>query len=125
MPVTAIELYSSRMHGRIFKFIRYPHFTTTYSTWANRFHMQNILLRNMFNAFFGISTMINTITNPSLPDSDCKCSIIHHIIYWREHYHAMFPCAGSSTELTHYYRPDGVPREQQPWLASVWRRLVS
>ena len=25
-------------------------------------------------------------------------------------------------ELTHYYRPDGVPCEQQPWLASVWRR---
>jgi SAM-dependent methyltransferase len=26
-------------------------------------------------------------------------------------------------ELEHYYRPTGVPREQQPWLASVWRRL--
>ncbi len=25
-------------------------------------------------------------------------------------------------ELTHYYRPTGLPREQQPWLASVWRR---
>jgi SAM-dependent methyltransferase len=25
-------------------------------------------------------------------------------------------------ELTHYYRPDNLPREQQPWLASVWRR---
>jgi SAM-dependent methyltransferase len=25
-------------------------------------------------------------------------------------------------ELTHYYRPDGLPREQQPWLASVWRK---
>jgi len=24
--------------------------------------------------------------------------------------------------LTHYYRPPGLPREQQPWLASVWRR---
>ena len=22
----------------------------------------------------------------------------------------------------HYYRPEGLPREQQPWLASVWRR---
>ncbi|MEJ7669917.1 MAG: class I SAM-dependent methyltransferase [Casimicrobiaceae bacterium] len=27
-------------------------------------------------------------------------------------------------ELTHYYRPAGLPREQQPWLASVWRRLA-
>lgn len=26
------------------------------------------------------------------------------------------------TELIHYYRPDNLPREQQPWLASVWRR---
>jgi SAM-dependent methyltransferase len=25
-------------------------------------------------------------------------------------------------ELEHYYRPEGRPREQQPWLASVWRR---
>jgi SAM-dependent methyltransferase len=24
--------------------------------------------------------------------------------------------------LHHYYRPDGLPREQQPWLASVWRK---
>jgi SAM-dependent methyltransferase len=24
----------------------------------------------------------------------------------------------------HYYRPPGLPREQQPWLASVWRKLV-
>ncbi|RFC33451.1 MAG: Methyltransferase domain-containing protein [Candidatus Nitrotoga sp. SPKER] len=25
-------------------------------------------------------------------------------------------------ELIHYYRPENLPREQQPWLASVWRR---
>jgi SAM-dependent methyltransferase len=23
-------------------------------------------------------------------------------------------------EITHYYRPEGLPRKQQPWLASVW-----
>jgi SAM-dependent methyltransferase len=26
-------------------------------------------------------------------------------------------------EITHYYRPTGVPRDQQPWLASVWRKV--
>jgi SAM-dependent methyltransferase len=26
------------------------------------------------------------------------------------------------TELEHYFRPAGLPRDQQPWLASVWRR---
>jgi SAM-dependent methyltransferase len=25
-------------------------------------------------------------------------------------------------EVEHYYRPEGLPREQQPWLASVWRK---
>lgn len=25
-------------------------------------------------------------------------------------------------EIAHYYRPPGLPLEQQPWLASVWRR---
>jgi len=26
-------------------------------------------------------------------------------------------------EVTHYYRPPGVPRDEQIWLATVWRRL--
>ena len=25
-------------------------------------------------------------------------------------------------EVRHFYRPPGLPREQQPWLASVWRK---
>lgn len=31
--------------------------------------------------------------------------------------------AARFTELTHYYRPEGLPREQQPWLATVFRRI--
>lgn len=27
--------------------------------------------------------------------------------------------------VEHYYRPPGLPREQQPWLASVWRKPAS
>jgi SAM-dependent methyltransferase len=30
--------------------------------------------------------------------------------------------AAGFIELEHYYRPTGLPFEQQPWLASVWRR---
>jgi SAM-dependent methyltransferase len=26
-------------------------------------------------------------------------------------------------EILHYYRPPGLPREQQPWLAGVWRKI--
>ena len=33
-----------------------------------------------------------------------------------------FMSAAGYVELTHYYRPAGLPREQQPWLASVWRK---
>jgi len=31
--------------------------------------------------------------------------------------------AAGFREITHYYRPPGLPREQQPWLASVWRKI--
>jgi len=30
--------------------------------------------------------------------------------------------AAEFVEIDHYYRPSGLPREQQPWLASVWRK---
>lgn len=42
----------------------------------------------------------------------------HDLDAWRKY----LTTAGFG-ELTHYYRPEGLPREQQPWLASVWRRL--
>jgi hypothetical protein len=31
--------------------------------------------------------------------------------------------AAGFEELEHYYRPPGLPREQQPWLAGVYRSL--
>lgn len=40
----------------------------------------------------------------------------HDLESWR----AYLTDAGFA-ELHHYYRPTGLPREQQPWLASVWR----
>lgn len=40
----------------------------------------------------------------------------HDLARWQ----ALMTDAGF-VELSHYYRPDGLPREQQPWLASVWR----
>jgi len=30
--------------------------------------------------------------------------------------------AAGFQEVSHYYRPEGKPRAEQPWLASVWRR---
>jgi SAM-dependent methyltransferase len=40
----------------------------------------------------------------------------HDLETWRR-----FMLTAGFAELTHYYRPEGLPREQQPWLASVWR----
>ncbi len=42
----------------------------------------------------------------------------HDLEGWRRHL-----VAAGFVELEHYYRPAGLPREQQPWLASVWRRM--
>jgi len=36
---------------------------------------------------------------------------------WRE-----YVSSAGFVEVEHYYRPTGLPREQQPWLASVWRK---
>ena len=35
---------------------------------------------------------------------------------------AAFVTAAGFEPLHHYYRPAGLPRAQQPWLASVWRK---
>jgi SAM-dependent methyltransferase len=41
----------------------------------------------------------------------------HDLDAWQE----LLGAAGF-VELEHYYRPAGLPRDQQPWLASVWRK---
>ncbi|MCP5412240.1 MAG: class I SAM-dependent methyltransferase [Alphaproteobacteria bacterium] len=41
----------------------------------------------------------------------------HDLEGWRR-----FMTGAGFTEITHYYRPSGLSRAQQNWLASVWRR---
>lgn len=41
--------------------------------------------------------------------------------YWDLETWRGYVSAAGFVELTHYYRPAGLPRERQPWLASVWR----
>jgi SAM-dependent methyltransferase len=41
----------------------------------------------------------------------------HDLAAWQR-----FLDAAGFDELLHYFRPPGLPPEQQPWLASVWRR---
>ena len=46
-----------------------------------------------------------------------RYGVYHDLETWRR-----YMSAAGFVELDHYYRPAGLPREQQPWLASVWRR---
>ena len=46
-----------------------------------------------------------------------RYGVYHDLENWRR-----YMSAAGFVELTHYYRPEGQPRAQQPWLASVWRK---
>ena len=46
-----------------------------------------------------------------------RYGVFHSLQAWRG-----YVTAAGLTEIDHYYRPAGLPREQQPWLASVWRK---
>ncbi len=41
----------------------------------------------------------------------------HDLETWREFMHG-----AGFIELMNYFRPEGLPREQQPWLATLWRK---
>jgi SAM-dependent methyltransferase len=47
-----------------------------------------------------------------------RYGVFYDLDRWRE----LVTDAGF-TEIRHYYRPPGLPREQQPWLASLWRKI--
>jgi len=46
--------------------------------------------------------------------------VYHHPATWRR-----FVTDAGFVELEHYYRPAGLPRAEQPWLATVWRAGVA
>ncbi|MGH7829201.1 MAG: class I SAM-dependent methyltransferase [Candidatus Binatia bacterium] len=43
----------------------------------------------------------------------------HDLETWRR-----YMSAAGFVELSHYYRPAGLPRDKQPWLAGVWRSVA-
>ena len=47
-----------------------------------------------------------------------RFGVFHRLETWQR-----YSSEAGFVELEHYYRPAGLPREQQPWLASVWRRV--
>lgn len=49
---------------------------------------------------------------------DDRYGTYYNLAQWRR-----MMVAANFIELTHYFRPDGLPREQQRWLASVWKKV--
>ena len=47
-----------------------------------------------------------------------RFGVFHRLETWRR-----YATAAGFAEIEHYYRPTGLPREQQPWLATVFRRV--
>lgn len=48
-----------------------------------------------------------------------RYGVYHDLAGWRS-----YMAQAGFLELEHYYRPAGLPLEEQPWLASVWRNGV-
>jgi len=49
--------------------------------------------------------------------SNDRYSCFHDLETWRK-----YVTAAGFSEIAHYYRPTGLPRDRQPWLATVWRK---
>ena len=49
-----------------------------------------------------------------------RYAVHHDLAAWRR-----YMTAAGFEEIEHYYRPTGLPREQQPWLATAWRKSAS
>ena len=43
----------------------------------------------------------------------------HNLTTWRKHV-----TTAGFTEVGHYYRPKGLPRHEQAWLATIWRKIT-
>lgn len=90
---------------------------------ASLFHVPSAALANVLHH---LHTSLKTggvlfTSNPHGADQEGwnggRYGAYYRLETWRRHLQA----AGFA-ELEHYYRPAGLPREQQPWLASVWRK---
>ena len=98
------------------------HFDGVYAN-ASLFHVPSAELPRVLKELWqtlkpgGVLFSSNPRGNNEEGWNDGRYGVYHDLAAWR-HY---LSTAGF-VELTHYYRPPGLPRAQQPWLASAWRR---
>lgn len=90
---------------------------------AVMFHVPSQELPNVLNALFtslkpeGVFFSSNPRGENQEGWQGDRYGSYHNLSQWR-HYLTQT----GFIELEHYYRPKGLPRQQQPWLASVWRK---
>lgn len=78
------------------------------------------VLRALYDALMPQGVLFSS--NPHGNDTEgffgARYGAYHSLETWRRHV-----TAAGFRELSHYYRPTGLPRAQQPWLATVWRKV--
>ncbi len=126
-------------------FVEMAHRLTGCTVWHQRFE-QLILPQSSFDGVFANASLFHVpsqilgqvltdlhqclkpdgvlfASNPRGPDiesdQDERYAVFMSLPTWRT-----FVCQSGFSELEHYYRPAGKPRDQQPWLASVWRKVA-
>jgi SAM-dependent methyltransferase len=90
---------------------------------ASLFHVPSAVLPRVLSELHGTLKPGGVLfsSNPRGNDEEGwrggRYGVWHDLEAWRS-----YLLSAGFAELEHYYRPAGLPREQQPWLASVWRK---
>lgn len=90
---------------------------------ASLFHVPSQVLPRVLRALHDTLRERGVLfsSNPWGADSEGfvgeRYGAFHSLESWRAHV-----AAAGFEELSHYYRPPGRPRSEQPWLATVWRK---
>lgn len=99
------------------------HFDGVYAN-ASLFHVPSLALPRVLQALHaalkcnGVLFSSNPRGNNEEGWNQDRYGAYHDLASWRT-----YMTAAGFVELTHYYRPPGLPIEQQSWLASVWRKV--
>lgn len=99
------------------------HFDGVYAN-ASLFHVPTIELARVLKQLHatlkpnGVLFSSNPRGNNEEGWNNGRYGAYHDLESWRN-----WMTTAGFVELEHYYRPEGLPREQQPWLASVWRKM--
>ncbi len=105
----ALDLPSSRFHGVFAN--------------ASLFHIPAQALPDVLRALWKTLTPGGVLfaSNPRGDNREGwngeRYGCYHDLAQWRG-----YVAAAGFVELQHYYRPPGKPRNQQPWLATLWRK---